>query len=488
MASRKIIFLIVVGILWVLIILGIVSVANKRETQQNTKVPSLSIWVVWWTSEDYWKVFSWFNALSPVYKDTLLDIRVFPNYSNYRDILLSTLADGNGPDIFMIEGSGDDILTSKSVSIPEPYVDLSDFEKRYDDIFLPLLVTEWEGDTMVRSILWAPLWYETLWVFYNKSYFTNVPKTWTEVWLLYANNKNYFPVNIWLGPRYTPDATDIISLFFANNGVYETKNISSGGWGLEEYLRYGTTPLIPSNTDIAIAPEIDSEGSIEETTEVVINTAENTLDSALGNKTLASLRKYYDETGYSTLDSFIRGEIGMIIGFPSTVREIEKAQKRAWAEAVWWLILTERLPQNSVGKGSINIARYRYLALSAKSANPGAGSDFIRYLMSQTTLAATAEAFPYLISPDRTISQLQWQNSLSLLFARARLDAFIPEVGDALVVFNYGLKNEFEKIYEDFLDRNDKIDINNLLSQIKDAVDCKIESSIGWVLSDKCLK
>jgi hypothetical protein len=84
------------------------------------------------------------------------------------------------------------------------------------------------------------------------------------------------------------------------------------------------------------------------------------------------LQDEYDETGFSTIDSFIRGKIGMVVWFPSTIREIEKAQKRAWPDAVTWLILTEKIPQSSLGKSRLNIARYKYLALSAKTANVNA--------------------------------------------------------------------------------------------------------------------
>lgn len=485
MASRKIIFLIVVGILWLLGIIGIVTIANKQEAQTNSKVASLSIWVVGWTSEDYWKIFSGFNSLDKIYKDTILDIKVFPSYSNYRDILLSTLATGNGPDIFMIEWNGDDVLAGKSVPVPEPFINLSDFEKRYEDIFLPLLWTIGEDENMVRTIKGVPLWYETLWIFYNKSFFPKVPKTWNEVWLLYLNNAPYFPINIWLGPRYTPDATDIIAYFFAKNGVSETKWLPWAWGGLEEYLKYGTTPSLLSNAMDQASEVIDSG------TEVV----ENATDTDIAGETteiqwkpLNSLKDEYDETGYSTIDSFIRWKIGMIIWFPSTVREIEKAQKRAWEEIVTGLILTERIPQNTVAKARLNIARYKYLALNAKSVNPKAWADFLNYLMDQKTLATATDVFPYLISPDRTISQTQGQTALSPLFARAYLNSFIPESSEILVVYNYGLKNEYEKIFEETLDRNDKIDINNILSQLKDSVDCKIESTVEWTLSDKCLK
>jgi ABC-type glycerol-3-phosphate transport system substrate-binding protein len=485
MASRKIIFLIIVGILILLGIIGIVTIANKQETQQNSKVASLSIWVVGGTSEDYWKIFSGFNTLDKAYKDTILDIKVFPSYSNYRDILLSTLSTGNGPDIFMIEWNGDDVLSAKSVPIPEPYINLSDYEKRYEDIFLPLLWTIWEDENMVRTLKWVPLWYETLWIFYNKSFFPKVPKTWNEVWLLYLTQSPFFPINIWLWPRYTPDATDIIAYFFAKNGVTETKGLPGAGGGLEEYLKYGSTPSL-LNTAIDQANDV-----VEESSEVVETITET--DVALENsevkwKTLSSLKEEYDETGYSTIDSFIRWKIGMIIGFPSTVREIEKAQKRAWEEIVTGLILTERIPQNTVAKSRLNIARYKYLALNAKSTNPKAWADFLSYLMDQKTLAIATEVFPYLISPDRTISQTQGQTALSPLFARAYLNSFIPESTETLVVYNYGLKNEYEKIFEETIDRNDKIDINNILSQLKDSVDCKIESTVAWTLSDKCLK
>lgn len=487
MASRKIIFLIAVGILWLLIILGVVTLANKQENNQNSKVESLSIWVVWGTTEEYLKIFAWFNELWAMYKNTLLDVRVFPSYSSYRETLLATLDIWKGPDVFMIEWDGDEVLASKSVPVPEPYVNLSDFEKRYDDIFLPLLGTMGEGETLAKTIKGVPLGYETLWVFYNKAYFPSIPKTWNDIGLLYSSNKSYFPVNIWLWPRYTPDATDIIAYFFLKNWVHETKDLPNAGSALEEYLRYGNT-----EKSAPISPVDDTVTAIENTTDTV----ENLTDTAITVwpkieehwEALIWMKDEYDETWHSTIDSFMRGKIGMVIGFPSTIREIEKAQKRAWESAVTSLILTERIPQNSLWKSRLNIARYKYLAVSAKSANPKAAADFLSYLMNQKTLSMAVDVFPYLISPDRTISQTQWQKSLSTLFTRAYLGAFIPEDGESLFVYNYWVKNEYEKIFEEYLDRKNKIDINNTLTRVKDAVECKIESTVWWILSDKCLK
>lgn len=41
----------------------------------------------------------------------------------------------------MVDAGGDDILSQKVEPLPSDVVDLSDFDKRYEDIFLPLLTS-----------------------------------------------------------------------------------------------------------------------------------------------------------------------------------------------------------------------------------------------------------------------------------------------------------------------------------------------------------
>ena len=77
-----------------------------------------------------------------------------------------------------------------------------------------------------------------------------------------------------------------------------------------------------------------------------------------------------DVGSLTTVDLFMRGRIAMLVGYPSLIREIEKSEKRAGSEALGDLILTEKLPQDSLGKNRSNLARYRYLAVSKKTGNP----------------------------------------------------------------------------------------------------------------------
>ena len=52
-----------------------------------------------------------------------------------------------------------------------------------------------------------------------------------------------------------------------------------------------------------------------------------------------------DTEKLTTIDLFMRGKIAFVIGYPSLITDIEKAQKRAGAEAVDSLILSEHIPR-----------------------------------------------------------------------------------------------------------------------------------------------
>lgn len=71
-------------------------------------------------------------------------------------------------------------------------------------------------------------------------------------------------------------------------------------------------------------------------------------DSAYESKTtLAAMTPTMDTDKTTTLDMFVRGEIGLIFGFPSAIMDLEKAYKRAGAKATSSTILTDRILQDS---------------------------------------------------------------------------------------------------------------------------------------------
>lgn len=462
MSPRKIIFIVVAILLLLSGVFALWKISTTAEKQKTEKVESLSIWVVWGTTEQYTSLFSSWGSSSKEYAKTKLDIRVFPDYDQYRRILLSTLADGWGPDIFMVDAWADDILEKKLEPLPEDLIDFSHFEKDYEDIFLSLISSTGAWEQKKQYLKWVPLGYETLGMFYNKSLLLSVPKTWNEVSAMYqdAALPNVFPTNIGMSSRFTPFSTDIIASLLLSNSIQSYEKIWGAG-ALGDYKSYALAPLERNN----------SESSPDEETP----------------HTLFSEKKTMEDEKLSTIDLFMRWKIAFVVWYPSLITEIEKAYKRAWDNAVGGLVLTDRLPGESLGKNDIKLARYSYLALSSKTKYPLASLDLLSYMLSDAAMKKRNELFPLLISPRRSDYESISRNSLSNVFAKTRLASFIPLTGEEMEVFHYGLKTTFEKILWEDIDRSEKID-NTILDRISISIQCEVESNEKWSLAESCTK
>lgn len=473
MSPRKIIFLVVSSILVIGSIFWIWWYSKYAQTQKATLISNLSIWVVWGTTEQYKTVFSSIGKYNKEFEKTNFDIRVFPDYAQYQRILLTTLADGNGPDIFMVDEGWDDILSEKVEPIPGSIVNLDHFDKRYEDIFLPLVTSTGSKETLETFIQWVPLGYETLWIFYNKSLIRKVPKTWSELDLLYKDGTapGVFPSNIWLSSRYTPSSIDILSLFLWQWGItgYDSNTQGKGG---PVYTDYATTPIAIGERS---SENVDSESINQD----VSSTQEQTLEN---------MKPKMDEGKLTTIDLFMRGKIAFVIGYPSLIEEIEKAQKRAGNEAVDALILSEHIPNISVGETPMNVAHYRYLWISKKAKNPIPAAKLLAYLTTDEWLTKAQEAFPRYISPLRILSEKQADTSLSDVFARVKMDAFLPLQWEKLLIFHFWLRNEYEKLFTDAIDKKNKSDINTILKDISHSISCELSNIASNSISSGCME
>lgn len=77
-------------------------------------------------------------------------------------------------------------------------------------------------------------------MYYNKSLIREVPTTWSELDALYSNGigNAAIPSNLGLGPRYTPNAADVIGLFYQLSGNTDITKNDQNGNGLGAYVRY----------------------------------------------------------------------------------------------------------------------------------------------------------------------------------------------------------------------------------------------------------
>lgn len=444
MSSSKIIFLSLVGtiIIWILIAFWMLS--RNSDSTSTVEKWSLTVWIVWDTTEWYDTLTTGFHEYAPEYKNISITFKKFSDYASYQKILLSTLADQKWPDIFMVDAGADNILRDKVEPIPSEYINTSDFAKRFDDIFLPLLESSGSTKSATTYLRWVPLGYETLGIFYNKSLLVNIPRTWNDISAMYTDgaSPDIFPVNIGMTPRYTPYATDIIGLFLLQDGSESYTELWSYEKSIRDYLSYGYSSILWSQ-------EWDAK---------TLNEMENTLSASK----------------FTTLDLFIRGQIAFVIGYPSMIQELEDAKKRAGTEAINSIVLTEKIPQKSNGSNGTNIAKYRYFWLSKTSQNSLLWAKFLDYLLTEDAEKRFLEAFPLYIPAQRAFYESAQDTVLSNIFSRAKLDSFIPSVNQTLQTFDYGNKIEFEKILWDNIDRNGKIDTNNIIKLFESSIWCEI--------------
>lgn len=452
MSSNKIIFLSIAGTIVIWILIAFWALNRNSATKNAAQKWSLTVWIVGDTTEWYDTLTAGFHEYAPEYKNVSITFKKFSDYSSYQKILLSTLADQKWPDIFMVDADADNILRDKVDPIPSEYINISDFAKRFDDVFLPLLESSGSSKSAITYLRGVPLWYETLGIFYNKSLLVNIPKTWNDVSNMYTDGTSpeVFPVNIWLGPRYTPYTTDILGLFLLQDGSKSYKEIGSHEKSITNYLSYWHSAITGKQ-------EWTPDGTIE-------------------NTTLSDMETSLSEDKLTTIDLFIRGKIAFVIGYPTMIKDIEDAKKRAGSEAINAIILTEKIPQKSLAGDMKNIAKYRYLWLSKTSQNSLLWAKFLDYLLTEDAEKRFLEAFPLYIPAQRSFYESSQNTTLSNIFSRAKLDSFIPSAGETLQTFEYGNKMEFEQILWDNIDRNGKIDTNNIMNLFQTSIWCESET------------
>ncbi len=460
MSPRKIFFFIIVGVLFLAMIVTILYISWQKKVTNQTSW-SLKIWITDGTTESYSALIEGFRKYAKEYAKTDIIIeKQTSDADRYRTILLSTLTEWSGPDIFMLHSGEDIILETKIEPIPSEILNFSDFDKRYDDLFQGLLTATGSWKNKKTTLLWVPLGYETLGIFYNKSLMREVPKTWNDLENLYHDSATErYPSNLGLGPTFTPNMVDILPLWLNEGGTTSYMDISKAADSLSSYLKYGT---------LTIGASSGSDTSIN------IRTG-----SLMSQKAEMILQKS------TTLDLFMKGDIAMIIGYPSLVLELEKSSKRTGSDSVHSVILTEKIPQAS-SQESMNIGRYTYFGISKLTKNGTASLKFMEYLMTPEAQRLYMQEYPYMIPAQSEFYQSVTDNSLSDILNRAKLAAFLPVNREKISVFQYWLKSRFERYLREWIDTTESPDSNAIILKISRELSCEIWAILWWSQAEDC--
>jgi ABC-type glycerol-3-phosphate transport system substrate-binding protein len=349
------------------------------------------------------------KSVAKEYSNLTIRFTNFGTYADYEKNLLNVIADGNSPDIFLVPSDGGKLLESKTDFLPESVIDINDFAKRFPQ-FDDLIVREKQTDDakdLVQYLKGVPLGYESLGLFYNlKLVRQRIPTLWADLDQKIQSSDSgagdeekpqYSLIGLGLGSRYIPDAPDIFALFLAQNKLSSIDKLddSAAVSALDTYRAYaqaengGISHLVPEMNDLHL----------------------------------------------TAVDMFVRGKIGILVGYPSLLREIAFAMKRSGSTSFSSSMLrTSEIPQiTDNGQNAVNLMRYCTFAVSKNAKNSLLAARFVAYLSTKEAQESFMKHYPYYLSALQELEEKQIGEPIlpegTISFKNAKYGAFILSKG-----------------------------------------------------------
>lgn len=247
---------------------------------------TLTLWGVFDSKSDLQEIF---NAYKKVRPEVTIDYRAV-SQNEYEDLLLNSLAAGEGPDAFIIHNRWVDKFKNKVAPAPVDKFDIPSFK----DTFVATV-----AEDMIRDdqILGAPMYVDTLGLYYNYNH--------------YKRTEKGRPQESWDG-----FLRDVETL----SDTYEKQVINSG-------VALGTETSVHQSVDILLNLFLQNG--------VDFYNADGTIVQISGNEGVKALKfytdfansdsKYYswnDDSGQDDLYAFIHGETSTLVGYSYLAEQI----------------------------------------------------------------------------------------------------------------------------------------------------------------------
>ncbi len=460
MSKNKIFFLVIAIIIVFLMIIWWIFLLtwSKKSKITQKKIKEFNIWVVWDETSWYSDIIKWFKNKYKEYSSTEINVTKFNDYTDYEKTILNVMWDNNSPDIFVINNNWWALLEQKINAIPDKIINTNDFSNKFNRAFDNLIIKNKEKDKDWKNIdvyylKWVPMWFETLWVFYNWKLIQSIWKTWSSLddeIKKQPEDRNYIPIALWLWWKYIFSPWDILSLLFLQNKVNNYSDLNNNNWinSLSAYFSYAN--------DI--------------------------------NNNIVSLKEEMDELNLTTVDMFVRWKIWILIWYPSLLKEIELAVKRASSN----LNLDKKtvkssdifqLYEPSKDKTWINLINYNYFALSKLSKNTEMWYLFLSYLSTKESQEKYMESFNYYLPALKELEETRLNKSINSNYERIKYSSFLPQFVE-LKDFNKLLKTDYDYYLNKNLN-NLTEDKKNILNKLIKYINCNKGHLIDMVDFDK---
>lgn len=349
LSKYQLIIIAVVLVIVIFLVLAILGVFKKGPDTQNPYLPSTPITLSFWgydlSSVAMNDIISAYQQSESLAKNVKISYREFTDKETYEKELLQALAEGRGPDIFMIQSSN--IYQKASLLFPSPQTFIS--PQMMGEYFPQIIV----DDTVfsageVSQVYAAPLFLDTLSLIYNKDIFDGAgiafaPTTWEEV------------VNISNQLKQTGSQGEILRAGIDLGGIYNV-----------EYLDSLLYALFFQNKSSFFNEKKQEVGFDDQARQAIEFYAQ------FSNP----LHPYYtwNESMKDSLQAFSDGSTTMIIG---TLQSLERIQEKN----PFLRIGTAPLPQVSKDPASFRTTGvYTLLGISKQTAYPATAWHVVRTL------------------------------------------------------------------------------------------------------------
>lgn len=411
LTKNKIILIIISWIIWffIIIILLVMMFSSKNSNSWWKQANwDFSVWIVWETPVNLEGFIDWFNKFSKSKWTT--SIKNFSNYEDYSLALTYALASGTAPDVFVLNNNEKNSLFENQVLWISPKIFSPDFFRReYKSFVVEQLISKTDKDT--EFVIWLPVWYETLWIFYNKNIvnssdlksFSSLKNSISKI-----KNKNsrIIPIAIWNWT--TLDFSEDIATQFlvSKSWARSISNISKREiqtW-LSDYLSFW---------------DMEEENAY--------------------NSRYTELKKSNQDAVYL----FREGEVWMVVWYPKLINKIVEK----WGFSRSNLLVSPFIIDS---KNWATLVNYNYFVINKDSKNLPLAEKFISYLSSQDWVENYLNTFPYYLPVieafEENLSERKIHSNYNI-----KLSDFFNENAN-YTSFDKWIKIIFDKSFRDILD------------------------------------
>lgn len=439
--KNKLVFWVIGGLILLSIVFLLITITNKNKESVKTGASweVFKIWTFWNSMTDSLGFIDWFKNVNPDYKNREIVVENFTSYEDYTYTLMSALTSWKWPDLFVLNNNEKNtVFTNQILWLDPATINPNDFRKRYKGFFSDDLISTYSDSAWTTEFLiWMPVWYETLWIYYNRKYAKDSDlKNLASLNNIVSDLKNKYsdliPIWIWNGSTVF-DAQDIITQFFM----------------LEWWVTW------------------------------ISNVNQSVLKSAISSYLLYGDTTWYNwynsrfqelkDTKKDSIYLFSRWEVLMVVWYPSMLKKIKES---GFSKS---MLQVTPFPHYFSG-GWTTLADYNYFVVNKDSTNIALANSIIAYLYSDawatSFLSYNTDQLPALLSLESDKLQQKVDPDYTIIL----WDFYNEEY--ELSSFDKWIKNIYDKNIVSLLDTN--VNNEDIFLQFKDSILCKVNKMLTF--------